>query len=174
MSTKIRKTTLAPAVLALALSACGGGGNDRPIPAKSTMQISPTEITWDITPDPGCPTQDPNFYNDEAITISVQDGKGRPLGEVELYINVDLAGNTFSGLDPRVAVYDDTNGNGKVDHPVELVSSNTDGGFYTRTGEFTGTKTVFVRVYLSCTYQATLSAFAGPLSAHLPIDVRMK
>jgi len=140
MSYRMRKTTWILA--AVTLSACGGGGNEHPLPANSTMQISPTEISWEITPDAGCPTQDPNFYNDD------------------------------SGLEPRVALYDDLNGNGKVDHPAELVSSDTDGGFFTETGEFTGSKTVFVRVYLSCTYKATLSASAGYLSASMPIDVK--
>ncbi len=170
MSHRIRKTTwiLAAAMLA----ACGGGGNEHPLPANSTMQISPTEISWEITPDAGCPTQDPNFYNDETVTVSVLDSKGRPLGRVGLFIDVDLSGTTFSGLEPRVALYDDLNGNGKVDHPAELVSSDTDGGFFTETGEFTGSKTVFVRVYLSCTYKATLSVTAGYLSASMPIDVK--
>lgn len=141
----------------LTLTACGPGGDEDPVPPGAVITINPQDVQWDIsTSDTNCPD---TAFNDHTYTIVVQDRNGIPLGDVDVIIRADLAANT-SPFD-LIRLYDDVNGNGVVDHPQELVSSNTGPVFFTKTDKFTGTRTLLVRVILSCEYQGNITVHAG-------------
>jgi hypothetical protein len=141
----------------LGFSACGPGGNEDPVPPGASITINPQDIEWEISgSDPSCPD---TSFNDHTFTIVVQDSNGVPLGDVDLIVRADLAANT-SPFDV-IRLYDDVNGNGVVDHPQELVSSNTGTAFFTKTDKFTGARTLLARVILSCEYQGNITVHAG-------------
>ena len=164
-----------------ALTGCSdGAGGGNPVPPNSTVQLNQSGITWDIgeTASP-CRVRS-NPYNDHTIAISVLDPNGSPLGNVDFRVVVDLSGNTYffepappepPGL-PVLQLYEDRNGNGVVDDPEELVSSNTSSAFKTTTDQYTGTKMVLLRVNLSCTYRGNLHVFAGAAYGSVNVEVK--
>ena len=155
-------------LLSVVLSGCGGGD---PVPPSSTVLISPSSIKWEISAKPTpCPVNS-NVFIDHTIVISVLDTNNSPLGSVDIRVVTDLTGNTFSGL-PVLNVYDDKNGNGVVDDPAELVSSNTSPAFMTATDRYTGTKTILLRVNLSCPYKGNLHVYAGAAYSNINIEVK--
>lgn len=158
-------------LLVATLAGCGDGGGGDPVPLGSSVRINQAAIEWEIgaTPTP-CPVN-LNNYNDHTIAISVLDSNNSPLGSVDIRVMADLSGNTYSGTDV-IKIYDDLNGNGVVDDPAELVSSNTSPAFLTQTGRYTGTKIVLVRVNLSCPYRGNLYAFAGAAFGSINIEVK--
>lgn len=151
----------------LGFTACGPGGDEDPVPPGASVTINPQDIEWDITPSAVCVE---GIYNDHTLAITVQNDNGVPLGEVDLLISADLAANT-SAFD-LIRLYDDVNGNGVVDHPQELVSSNGSPAFFTKTDKFSGTRTLLVRVNLSCTYRGNVNVFAGSAFASTSINVQ--
>ncbi len=158
---------------AAVLAACGPGADEHPVPPGAQVQIEPQDFTWTIVPaqdSQGNPVCLEGVYNDHTFVIRVVDANGSPLGEVDLRVRLDLAGNTSSGPDV-LRLYDDYNGNGVVDHPQELVSAAGQPALFTRTAKYTGEKIVLVRVNLSCTYRATLTAIAGSAHGSASIEV---
>lgn len=164
------------------LSACGGGDSN-PIPVNSSVRVSPTSTKWNITPQVGCdPTSEESIsdvYNDTIVSVSVLDADSRPLGDVELTIGLDLAGNSFGPRPPDAGtfaplrLYEDKNSNGVVDDPDELVTAPGDPFFRTRTDKYTGIKMLILRVNLSCTYRGFMTAFAGSATfASLEVEVK--
>lgn len=144
----------------IVLVACN---DDQPLPPGSTVVVSPEKKTWLIRPvkdDNGNCIHFKDFYNDHPVLITVFDAQGSPIGEADLTVSLDLAGNTFSvpGGGPVVRLYDDKNGNGVVDDPEELVSDSNDPLYRTKTAKYTGEKLLILRMDLSCRYQATLFA----------------
>ena len=160
--------------MTLALAGCGSssiGGGD-PVPLNSTVKINPSSITWTIPAPLATPcVVDFNNHNDTPIAISVLDSSQSPLGNIGIRVLADLSGNTYSGS-PVLKVYDDLNGNGVVDDPAELVSSNTSPAFNTFTDKYTGTKNILLRVNLSCPYSGNLYVFAGAAFASINIVVK--
>lgn len=150
----------------LGFSACGPGGNEDPVPPGSSVTINPQDITWEITPSASCVE---GIYNDHTLTVTVQNGNGVPLGDVDLLIRSDLAANT-SFVDV-IRLYDDVNGNGVVDHPQELVSANNGPAFFTKTDKFSGSRTLLVRVNVSCTYRGSVTVHAGSAFGSTSIEV---
>lgn len=155
----------------LALQGCGGE-SENAVPAGSTVKVTPEEISWEIpnNTENGLCAYDPNNYVDQTISISVLNGAGQPLGDIELTIALNLSSATYSGTAP-VQLYDDQNGNGVPDHPQELVSDENSGVFRTSTGKYSGTKFVMVRTNLSCPYKTSLYAFAGTTAGKTDIVV---
>jgi len=148
----------------------GGGGN--PVPVGATVQVNPSAIQWEIGNGDPC-VIDPAVYNDHTVAISVLNSSGAPLGNVDIRVMADLSGNTFSGTDV-IKVYDDLNGNGVIDDPAELVSSNTSPSFITKTAQYSGTRIVLVRVNLSCPYRGNLHVFAGAAYGSTNIEVTQR
>ena len=155
-------------LLAIGLAGCGAS-DENPVPTNATVQVNPSSIPWEIPERPiPCPVN-LAFYNDHTIAISVVDSNNSPLGNVDLRITADLSGNTHSGIE-RIKVYDDLNGNGVVDDPDELVSSNISPAFTTKTSNV-GTKLILVRVNLSCPYRGNLNVYAGSAFGSTNIEV---
>jgi len=148
----------------------GGGGN--PVPVGATVQVNPETIQWEIGNGDPC-VIDPGIYNDHTIAISVLNNSGAPIGNVDIRVMADLSGNTFSGIDV-IKVYDDLNGNGVIDDPAELVSSNTSPSFVTKTEHYSGTRNVMVRVNLSCPYRGNVHVFAGAAYGSANIQVTQR
>lgn len=165
---RLAKITMVGAML----TACGPGGDESPVPPGSTVRVSPSNVTWNITPvrdinsNPICVS---GRYNDHTFSISVENSSGQPLGEVDLRIRIDLAANTSSTN--LMQLYDDLNGNGVIDDPAELVSG-PGSVFFTKTSRYSGEKTVMVRVNTSCTYGGDLTVNAGAAfgSAHIEVQ----
>lgn len=160
-------------VLLLGMLMGCGGADENPVPVNATVLVSPNAIEWQIPPVPTGQTCsdvfDPSYYNDHTIAVSVMNANNSPLGDIDLRIIADLAGNTYSGIEV-VKVYDDFNGNGVVDDPAELVSSNASPAFTTKTSR-NGTKVILVRVNLSCPYRANLNVYAGAAFGSINIEV---
>lgn len=160
-------------LIAAVLTGCGGGGN--PVPPNSTVQTSIPDngIVWDIAAPAVTPCViNPARYNDHTIAISVLDGNRSPLGNVDIRVVVDLAGNTYSNT-PVLGLYDDFNANGVVNDPAELVSSNTSPAYTTKTDAYTGTKILLLRVNLSCPYRGNLHVYAGTAYKGGTIEVKV-
>lgn len=165
-----------------ALTGCSdGAGGGNPVPPNSTIQLNQSGITWDIGETASPCRVNPSPYNDHTIAISVLDPNGSPLGNVDLRVVADLSGNTFEPTPPTppalpalpaLQLYEDRNGNGVVDDPAELVSSNTSSAFKTKTDQYTGTKIVLLRVNLSCTYRGNLHVFAGAAYGSVNVEVK--
>lgn len=156
-------------LVATTLVACGGGRDSNPVPAGAKIELSYSEYQWDIaTPADPC-VVDPSYYHDHLVNLSVTNSKGLPLGDVDVNVTLDLSAATFSGT-PVMALYDDKNGNGAREES-ELVSVNGQGAFTFKTDEYSGTKSLWVRVNLSCPYKGTLTAFSGSASAVMDLSV---
>lgn len=167
----------------LSLALLIGCGGDDQLPNDTKVVISPDTINWETQS-----TLDANgscivfedFYVDELITVRVEDGSGRPLGDTEIIVTLALAENTSGSLVrgftsdgnliPVVSMYDDRNGNMLPDED-ELVSGGDDPLLITKTEEYTGSKTILVRMNVSCGYRSRLSVNAGGYYESIEIEV---
>jgi len=110
-------------------------------------------------------------YLDTPVSIRVVNGDDSPIGESDLAIYVDWSGNTFPGVQ-ALKLYDDTNGNGVVDDPEELVSGNGDAIFTTKTSKYNGDKTVLLRMNLSCEFEGNLYALSGGKVGSMAVNIQ--
>jgi len=101
----------------------------------------------------------------------VVDSSDRALGDSVVTVYLDFAGNTFSGDRESLQLFFDTNGNGVVDTPDELMSGVGDDAFSVRTDEYTASTLLLLRVNLSCGYRGSLYAFSGPAAGTININV---
>lgn len=158
--------------LTLILSLVAGcGGDDHPVPPKSTVVIGPQSVTWDIPQRQSPCPYDPALYVDQVFVIRVEDSDSVPLGGVDLRILTSLSGNTSSGVQEALRLYDDYNGNGVVDDPEELVSGNGAPAYFTKTEEFSAEKSVIVRINLSCAFRGMLEVSAGGFYGNAQMQV---
>ncbi len=143
------------------ISGCSSG--DNPLPPGSSVSIQPTEKTWmvkEAKDENGVCIWSEDFYNDHPILISVTDPQGSPIGEADLTVSLDLAGNTFSPGFPRMKLYEDKNSNGVPDDPEELVSDENDPIYTGKTKKYTGEKHLILRMNLSCNYRGDIFAIS--------------
>lgn len=156
------------------LAACGP--ETAQLPPGAEITISPASKDWTITPNLQT-DEDGNiycevledFYQDELVNVTVTDSSGRAIGEAELVFALSLAGAgisvpgkpDFLGL---VSLYDDRNGN-YIAEPEELVSDYDDGFYVTKTEKYTGSKSMILRMNLSCIYDADLMVLSDGVSA---------
>lgn len=155
--------------VATTLAACGGGRDSNPVPAGSKIELSYSEYQWEIAAPADPCVVDPGYFHDHLVNLSVTNSKGLPLGDVDVNVTLDLSAATFSGT-PVMALYDDSNGNGAREDS-ELVSVDGQGAFTFKTDKYAGTKSLWVRVNLSCPYKGTLTAFSGSASAVMDLSV---
>lgn len=153
----------------LAIAACGGGGDEHPLPVGATLELNPTDINWEIAPRGGICNFDPAYYNDHLINLALTNKDGQPLGEVEVSLALDLSAATFTGP-ALLALYDDRNSNG-VPEDDEMLTSSDAAVVKVKTGRYDGARQLWLRVNLSCAYKGTLVAYAGPASASASIEV---
>lgn len=157
-------------VFIASLLGCGQGGGGDPAPPGSSVRINPSSIEWDISDRPALCAINQAVYHDHTIAISVLDANNSPVGNVDIRIVPDLAGNTYSGT-PVIKLYDDLDQDGIIDDPNELVSSNTSPAYVTQTDRYTGSKTMLLRVNLSCPYRGNLYVYAGSAFNSINIQV---
>jgi len=155
------------------LAACS---NTDQLPPDASVSVSPTTKTITLkAADPnqptGCFVSPDTLYQDVPVQITVTNGQGSPLGDIEVGVLADFSGNTFSGPDV-LQVFADFNGNGVVDVETELVSGPESGIYKTDTDEFHGTAMVIVRMNLTCPYNGELYVFAGANSATVDFEVQ--
>lgn len=168
--------------LVLLLSACGG--DDENVPVGATVEVSPSEKVWNSAPDleedQVCIVR-PDNYQDELVTIRVADSNGRALGDVEVIASLNLTANTSgdnvqvqdengNAIFSMISLYDDKNGDFIADEN-ELVSGVDDPILFTKTDEYNGTKTLIVRMNLSCRYRAILQVIAAGTTGNASFSV---
>ena len=154
------------------LCACNSSTSSQ-LPPNASVRVSPETITWNIPNNGGVCNYDPNYYQDEMVSIMVQNESGTYIPDAPLMITLDLAANTFSGT-PVMALYDDKNGNGVADGPNELVTDTNSGAFTASTDKVSGYKYVILRINLSCPYTGTLSALSDGYLGSVSIIVQEK
>ena len=152
-----------------ALCACNSSTSSQ-LPPNASVKVNPETITWKIPNNNGVCNYDPNFYQDQTISIMVENESGTYIPDAPLNITLTLAANTFSGT-PMLALYDDRNRNGVPDGPSELVTDTDSGTFDTSTDDVSGYKYVILRINLSCPYTGTLSAFSDGFLGSTSITV---
>lgn len=140
------------------------------LPPGTSVRVEPEEITWTIANTGGVCNFNPDFYQDQTISVMVVNESGTFIPDAPLSFTLDLSENTFSGT-PVMALYNDTNNNGVVDGPSELVSDNTSAAYTARTDKVNGSKQVIVRVNLSCTYKGTLYVLSDGFLGTTSIEV---
>lgn len=182
----IKKLILKLSVLLLTSGLLSGCGNDSEAPVDGSIIIAIGASEWTVPDDP----LDPSpacigaFIDIEAITISVFDGNGTPLGNVDIDVMVQLAGNTSAngaGLfgSGVVGLWDDFDGNDAITDNTgawqlnEQVSGSANPQLYkTQTGP-NGTRTLFITADLSpdCEYTTSISVRSGTVIGFLEFDV---
>lgn len=130
------------------------------LPPGTTVSVDPEEIKWTIPNNGGVCNFNPDYYQDQTISIMVLNDSGTYIPEAPLSITVDLAANTFTGI-PVLALYNDVNENGVVDGSEELVTDTNSGAFDSSTDKDNGSKLVILRVNLSCSYKGMLYIISG-------------
>ena len=154
-------------LLSFAFVGCNNS-NDQLGP-ETNVRIAPTEQTWfvsDLLDSNGNCVVSQDYYQDNVFVITVSNSDGSPIGEADLAIYLSPSNSTSPPQYNNSHIfylYDDTNKNGVVDHPQELVSGTGAPILYeTKTEKYHGTKSVIVRTNTSCSgYLASLDAFAG-------------
>lgn len=166
----VSRTSTLAAIVALALSS--GCSNDQ-LPSDAKLSISPDSRTYKINEQLD---EEGNciFYEDYTIDIplqvSLRDGSGNPIGDVELSVYADWTESTFGGRRFPLALYRDMNGNGMIDEDVELVSGADDDVAKFMTSEFGGSATLLLRINLSCSYRGQVFVFSEFASASTDIE----
>jgi len=156
--------------LSISLVACS---SDPQLTPDSRILINPTAFQFEIEEfkDPnGICVFSPEIYQDVPVSLVVVDSSDRALGDTLVTVYLDFAANTFSGAE-SLQLFFDTNGNGVVDTPDELVSGIGDDAFSIRTDKYTASTLLLLRVNLSCGYRGSLYAFSGPAAGVINIDV---
>lgn len=182
----MKKLILKLSVLLLSSGLLSGCGNDSEAPVDGSIVIAIGASEWTVFDDPMDPTPAciGAFIDIEAITITVLDANGTPLGNVDIDVMVQLAGNTSAngaGLfgTGLVDLWDDFDGNNAITDNTgvwqlnEQVSGSADPQLYkTQTGP-NGTRTLFLTADLSpdCEYTASISVRSGTVFEALEFDV---
>lgn len=157
------------AIPALLLSAC----SDNLVPASASLSITPKTHTTTIVEqqdDSGRCLFYPGNHVDIPLVMQLTTNDGSPIGDAVLNVYADFAANTYSGL-PVLSLYDDMNGNGVVDEESELLSGEDDAIARVKTGRWTGSRSLLLRVNLSCAFRGEVFAFAGGVTDRAGIEV---
>ncbi len=150
----------------------GGCGNDI-VPVDATLTITPGTHTTRITEQQNEVGQclfDANHHVDIPILMQLTTVDGSPIGDAKLNVYVDFADNTYSGL-TTLELYDDLNSNGVVDAPQEYISGFNDDIARVKTGEWSGSRMLLLRINLSCSFRGEVFAYTGGVSGRAEIEV---
>jgi hypothetical protein len=149
------RARLLPLIMALALTACESStSQDGPAPSEGSLVVDPISTTFGVGMGVGCDGSDVRFvlYN-----ISAFDAQGRPLGNADIDISIDFAGNTTL-VGPVVTLLQDGDTGATVSNPGDPVP------YRTETDDI-GNKTMFVVYETSagCTYNGSMTVVSGSL-----------
>jgi len=159
-------------LMAVVLLLTQGCSNDL-VPVNATLRINPDSHSITVTE-----LRDSNdqclFYTDNYVDIPVllqlDTADGSPIGDAQISVYADFAANTFPGF-PVLSLYDDLNGNGVVDSPIELISGADDAIAQVSTDTWSGSRTLLLRINLSCAFRGELFAFSGGVSGRASVEV---
>jgi hypothetical protein len=143
------------------------------LPNGAEVRISPSGHSIDITQvtnTQGSCLFDPTLYIDTPLLLSVHDDQGSPIGEAEVSVNIEFAGNSFLGP-PVLSLYDDLNSNGVVDAETEYVSGREDDAYTGKTAKFSGEKLMLLRINLSCPYKGNIYVRSQFASNSINVEV---
>lgn len=113
---------------------------------------------------------DTSTHQDIPLLFQITTEDGIPIGDAAFSILVEYAGHSYSG-EPRLALFDDFNSNGVIDEESELISGDDNAVATARTDKWHGTKSLMLRIYLSCEFTATLFAYSGTVQTQAQISV---
>lgn len=150
----------------------GGCGNGI-VPVDATLTITPGTHTTRITErqnESGRCLFDANHHVDIPILLQLTTVDGSPIGDAELNVYVDFAENTYSGL-TTLELYDDLNSNGVVDAPLEYISGFNNDIARVKTGQWSGSRMLLLRINLSCSFRGEVFAYTGGTSGRAEIEV---
>jgi len=128
-------------VVAMLLGAC----EQEQLPHDAQMRISPESRTINIADRRDAEGRcfiDQNQYLDQPVVVSMVNGDGAPLGDVEIRVYVDFSGNTYPGT---LAVV--------------------------KTDYYGGDRPLLLRINVSCPFKGDLFAFSAGVSASSPIEL---
>jgi len=160
-------------LLIILLSLVCACSTDPQLTPDSTIRITPTSQNYEVEElldDEGNCILIPDFFQDLPISMTVINGSNQAVGNVNITVFTDFSGNTFSGFE-SLQLFSDSNGNGVVDSPDELVSGSGDDAFSIRTDRFSGTANLLLRVNLSCEFRGNVYAFSGAAAGISEIGV---
>ena len=163
------KSLASACILASALIGCA---NDA-VPTSAVLSVTPDTYEYSITErqnDAGQCLYDTSRYVDIPILMQLNTVDGSPIGDVELNVYADFAANTYSGI-AVLGLYDDLNSNGVIDPDTEFVSAVNDDIVRVRTGKWTGSRSLLLRINLSCAFRGSVFIFTGGISARAAIQV---
>ena len=163
---------MACVLVAVVLLLTQGCSNDL-VPVNATLRINPDSHSTTVTE-----RRDSNdqclFYTDNYVDIPVlmqlNTADGSPIGDAMISVYADFAANTFPGF-PVLSLYDDLNGNGVVDSPLELISGTDDSIARVNTDTWSGSRSLLLRINLSCAFRGELFAFSGGVSSRASVEV---
>lgn len=153
----------------LILSGCS---NDI-VPVNASLRITPETHTTHITErqnETGQCLFDARHFVDIPILLQLTTVDGSPIGDTELKVYVDFAENTYSGL-TTLELYDDLNSNGVVDQPLEYISGLNDDIARVKTGDWSGSRMLLLRINLSCAFRGEIFAYTDGISGRADIEV---
>lgn len=161
---------LALTAISLTAATCGKDDNNNPVyvaPAGTTITINPSSVDLKIT---GGACTGGVSYKDQMFTITLYDKSStesnpQPMNGISMVINLDYSSN-YSSTDVRaMQLYDVDPSSGNIS-PVTVP-------FTTATGN-SGTKVVWVRMDVSCTYTGSLEVSAKSAYNNAEIKIEDK
>jgi len=143
------------------------------VPVDAQLRITPETHTTNIIErrdvNDRC-LYDASNYVDIPVVLQLTTVNGSPIGDTSISVYVDFAANTFSGI-AVLSLFDDLNGNGVVDEDVELISAKDDSIARVRTDQWTGARSLLLRINLSCSFRGEVFAFTGGVSGRAAVEV---
>lgn len=159
-------------VLLISTLIIAGCENDN-VPVDATLTITPGTHSTRITErqnESGQCLFDENHHVDIPILLQLTTADGSPIGDAELNVYVDFAGNTYSGL-TTLELYDDLNSNGVVDAQLEYISGFSSDIARVKTDQWSGSRMLLLRINLSCSFRGEVFAYTGGVSGRADIEV---
>lgn len=143
------------------------------IPLNASLRITPNSHSTTVTEQRDSNDQCLFFtdnYVDIPVLLQLNTADGSPIGDAQISVYADFAANTFPGF-PVLSLYDDLNGNGVVDSPIELISGRDDDIARVKTDEWSGSRALLLRVNLSCAFSGEIFAFADGVNDRAAVAV---
>lgn len=169
VSRRALKSIVSAFALAIGLIGCT---NDV-VPTSAVLTVTPATHEISITErqnEAGQCLFDASRYVDIPILMQLNTADGSPIGDITLNVYADFAANTYSGI-AAFSLYDDLNSNGVVDPDTEFVSAVNDDIAQVKTGKWTGSRSLLLRINLSCSFLGSVFIYTGGTSARAAIEV---
>jgi len=149
--------------------------NTEQLPTGATLSISPANRTITIadnSDDQGRCFINRQHYIDQPIVMTMLSADGKPIGDKNVTVYVDYAGNTYPGS-TVLALFDDQRGNsnGVIDADNELVSDRDDNIAIVKTDHATGARVLLLRINVSCPFKGDVFAYVDGVTGIATIEV---